>query len=173
MVKKNFVLGLILAIIFMGCTMLPKKTYKIVKDKNGKDIAVGIIPEKDLLREFPSFSAQYKAFVPDSNAVAYLSHFKKPVKVLVFLGTWCPDSRREVPRFLKALAKAHNPSSIAVKLIAVNRSKIDAENLSKKYKITRVPTFVVFSNQSEVGRIVEYPKVSMEGDFVKILKPIH
>ncbi len=169
---KALILFLIGFLFLVACSTSPKNGYKIIRDKSGRDMAVGVIPAKDLLANFPKFEAQYKSFVPDSQAVNFLAHFTKPVEVLVFLGTWCPDSQREVPRFLKALDLAHNPPSIQVKLIASDRSKKDKENLSTKYKIERVPTFVVLSQGKEIGRIVEHPKDSVEKDFVAILKTI-
>ncbi len=169
---KGLILFLVGFLFVVACSTSSQNGYKIKRDKNGRDVAVGVIPAKDLLANFPKFEAQYKAYEPDSQAVDFLSHFTKPVQVLVFLGTWCPDSQREVPRFLKALDLAHNPPSIRVKLIASDRSKKDKENLSVKYKIERVPTFVVLYQGKEIGRIVEQPKDSVEKDFVAILKSI-
>jgi thiol-disulfide isomerase/thioredoxin len=164
-----FLLGIL---FLMACSNSSKTGYKIIQDKNGRNVAVGIIPAKDLLAKFPEFSAQYAEFVPDSQAIEFLSQFKDSVQVLVFLGTWCPDSQREVPRFLKALDLANNPPSIQLKLIASDRSKTDSQHLSAKYNIERVPTFVVLYQGKEIGRIVEHPKDSVEKDFIEILKSI-
>ena len=170
--SKYLMLLLVGFLFFSACSQSPQKSYKIIQDKNGRDVAVGVIPAKDLLAKFPKFSAEYDRFVPDSQAVRFLAEFKKPVRVLVFLGTWCPDSQREVPRFLKAIFQSGNTQTIQVKLIASDRSKRDKAHLSQKYKIERVPTFVVLYKGKEIGRIVEHPKTSVEKDFVAILRKI-
>ncbi len=89
------------------------------------------------------------------------------MNVLVFLGTWCSDSRREVPRFLKILELAHN-DHIKFQLMGLDRSKRDSLGLAEKSQIEFVPTFVVFKNDQEIDRIVETPSLSIEQDLVKI-----
>jgi hypothetical protein len=89
-------------------------------------------------------------------------------RVIVVFGAWCGDSRREVPRFLK-LADAAGIPADSVNLYAVGRSKKSDDGLTERWKIERVPTFIVEKNGVEAGRIVETPKTSMAADFLEIL----
>ena len=87
---------------------------------------------------------------------------------LVYLGTWCEDSRKHVPVFLD-LAKRLNWKAT---LIGVNREKecpLD-KKACKSWDIQFLPTFVVMRDDKEVGRIVETPAKSVEEDLLQLLR---
>jgi thiol-disulfide isomerase/thioredoxin len=90
------------------------------------------------------------------------------VHMLVFLGTWCGDSKREVPRFLK-IVDAAGITTDRVTLLALDRKKTSPEGVEIRYGIERVPTFIFLKKETEIGRIVETPKTTLEGDIVTIL----
>ncbi|HEA20699.1 MAG TPA: thioredoxin family protein [Pricia antarctica] len=90
------------------------------------------------------------------------------VYVKIFMGTWCSDSQREVPHFYKILDQLDFPSENST-LIAMDRSKKTPANLEEGLHIERVPTIIFYKNNVELGRIVEYPIVSLEKDMLKIL----
>lgn len=96
----------------------------------------------------------------------------KDYTVTIFLGTWCADSHREVPRLMKVLEQA-GLSSDKTGLIAVNTGdgvhKQSPTGEDKGKYIFKVPTFIISKNGKEVNRIVEYPVVSLERDLVTIL----
>ena len=169
--RRRSLFLVLIALIWLSCSTSAQKGYKIEKDSRGNSIAVGVIGEKDLLQKFPKFKASYDAYLPDSEAVSFLHTFSKPVQILIILGTWCPDSQHEVGRFFKAFDAARN-DSISVKMIAVNRSKGAKGGIREKYTIERVPTFIVYYGGKEIGRIIEHPKTTVEGDLVKILQSI-
>jgi hypothetical protein len=86
-------------------------------------------------------------------------------------GSWCSDSREQLPRFFRVLDAAGYPSE-RLMLLAVDRSKtahgIDASRL----RIERVPTFIFYHNGRELGRIVETPLETLEADIAAILNGI-
>ena len=170
--KRYSFFVILIALIWLGCTTFSQKEYQIQKDSRGNSMAVGVIGQKNLLKLFPKFKSNYETYSPDSAEISFLKKFQKPVKVVIVLGTWCPDSQKEVGRFLKALDQAKN-SAIALKMIAVNRSKGAKSGIRKKYKIERIPTFIVYYNNKEIGRIIEHPKTTVEADLVAILQAIH
>jgi hypothetical protein len=90
------------------------------------------------------------------------------VSILIVLGTWCGDSRREVPRFLKMLDQC-SLTRIKVTYLGVDLSKYSPVGDYEKLKILKVPTFIVYRNNIEAGRIIEYPVTSLERDFLEIL----
>lgn len=96
----------------------------------------------------------------------------KGVSIEVFLGTWCGDSKREVPRFLKMLDEIKFNMS-HVKIIAVGASdslyKQSPAGEEKGKGIYRVPTIIVYRNGVEINRINEYPVLSLEKDFLSIV----
>ena len=84
------------------------------------------------------------------------------------MGTWCGDSKREVPRFYKILDET-NFDQDDFELITVNRRKKTPDNLQEGYNIIRVPTFIFYKDGEEVGRYVEYPRETLEKDILKIV----
>ena len=84
------------------------------------------------------------------------------------MGTWCPDSRREVPRFMRILNIWKFPVSM-VTFIGVDNAKLSPVGEYDKLDIQRVPTFIIYKNNIEAGRIIENPTTSLEQDMVNIL----
>jgi hypothetical protein len=92
----------------------------------------------------------------------------RDVRVLMILGTWCNDSKRDVPRFFKIFDQAGLKLD-KVTMVAVDRSKKDAEGLTETHQIQRVPTFVFFRGEREIGRVTEKPVTTLENDIAGIL----
>jgi len=90
------------------------------------------------------------------------------LSILVVLGTWCPDSRREVPRFMKIVAETGFPAERMV-FVGVDISKIAPVGGYDTLNIERVPTFIFLKNKVEAGRIIETPVTSLEQDMLNIL----
>lgn len=107
-------------------------------------------------------------YTPDVAAVKTIAERGKDVQVLAIVATWCPDSKREVPRFFKIYDQARLGMG-KVTFVAVDRSKKDAEGLTVKYEILRVPTFVFFRGDKEIGRVTERAVTTLEQDIAAIL----
>jgi thiol-disulfide isomerase/thioredoxin len=105
---------------------------------------------------------------PDAAAIKSIAEHRAHVTVLAIVGTWCKDSKRDVPRFFKVADRAH-VSLRQVTLVAVDRTKKDTEGLTEKHAITRVPTFVFFRDGKEIGRVTERPVTTLENDIATIL----
>jgi thiol-disulfide isomerase/thioredoxin len=114
------------------------------------------------------FELEYNYYKPDKATISQLKNKITGIKILIFLGTWCPDSRIDVPRFIKILDEIDFEKN-NLKIIAVDRKKKDPYNLSINYNIEYVPTFIFFKENVELGRIVESPKTSLEADMIEIL----
>jgi hypothetical protein len=93
---------------------------------------------------------------------------KDAVSIKIVLGTWCPDSRREVPRFMRVLKEIDFPSD-KVLLIGVDNVKFSPIDNYNALQIDRVPTFIFYENNIEAGRIIENPATSLEQDMLNIL----
>lgn len=119
------------------------------------------------------FMPGFNAYQPDSIILQSIKPLLQGKQIEIFLGTWCGDSRREVPKMLKLLETAGcNISS--VKLVFVSNAP-DAYKQSPQHEeagkdIKRVPTLIVYHDKKETGRIVEYPVVSLEKDLLAILR---
>ncbi|TAL59655.1 MAG: thioredoxin [Bacteroidetes bacterium] len=93
---------------------------------------------------------------------------KDDIVIKIVMGTWCPDSRREVPRFMKVLDMWQFPLA-KVTFIGVDNAKMSPVGEYNKLDIQRVPTFIIYKNNIEKGRIIENPATSLEQDMVNIL----
>ncbi|MEH6657511.1 thioredoxin family protein [Leeuwenhoekiella marinoflava] len=114
------------------------------------------------------FNPRYEEYDINKDVVLQLKPLLEDVDIIIFMGTWCGDSKRETPRFYKILDAAGKKHGI--ELITVDRSKTTPEGLESGKDIKRVPTLIFSKNGEELGRIVEYPIESLEKDMLKILQ---
>lgn len=92
---------------------------------------------------------------------------ESPLDVKLFLGSYCPDSKKWVPRFYGL--KDQLPIG-QVEIISVDTTKKDEKGLWKAVKLEKIPTFIFYSGTEEVGRIVEKPKGRLEKHLFRLLK---
>jgi thiol-disulfide isomerase/thioredoxin len=90
------------------------------------------------------------------------------ISIKIVMGTWCPDSRREVPKFMRILDLWRFPIT-KVNFIGVDNAKLSPVGEYESLNIQRVPTFIIYKNNNEAGRIIENPVTSLEQDMVNIL----
>ncbi len=115
------------------------------------------------------YTEGYEKYRPDNTAVEILKKINSTgLTITIVLGTWCPDSRREVPRFLKILDLTDFPAE-KITFIGTDNQKLSPVGEYEKLDIQRVPTFIFFKNKIETGRIIEVPLTSLEQDMVNIL----
>ena len=166
---KNTILFLSLVIIlFSACKTTKNTTSSVHIDDSGN--LVGVVHKTDFLKPpfVEWFEKEYNSYTADIQKVKEMRELSKDVDIKVVMGTWCPDSRREVPRFYKILDMLRFDSA-HLKVAAVDRSKSIPEAMGKRLKITRVPTVIFYRNGKEINRIVEYPIETLEADMLKIL----
>lgn len=118
--------------------------------------------------ELHQFKTRYDTVALDKDLVGLIQNVHSGVDFLVFFGTWCGDSRREVPHFLK-IADQCGIASPRIRLYGLDRSKKSKDGLSERYHIEKVPTFIFLKNGGEVGRITEVPTGTLEADMLSIL----
>jgi thiol-disulfide isomerase/thioredoxin len=111
----------------------------------------------------------YSEYDPDTGVLDELKNISKDgLTITIVLGTWCPDSRREVPRFMKIIDLWGFPVS-SIRFIGVDINKIAPLGDFHLLGIERVPTFIFYKNNVEKGRIIEVPITSLEKDTRDIL----
>jgi rhodanese-related sulfurtransferase/thiol-disulfide isomerase/thioredoxin len=137
--------------------------------EDGMDMLVGKITKADLYREFPVFEERAEGYSPKTEIVEKIGKGNQQTSVVLFLGTWCKDSISEAPKFLKIYDLAANPN-FSLEIYAVNRKKKDGLGMAERFNLERVPTMIFLRDGKEMSRIVEYPKKSMEEDFLRIVE---
>ncbi len=93
---------------------------------------------------------------------------KNNIKFLIFAGSWCGDSKSELPKIILIFQKIGLQNS-NYQLYGVDREKLEPTLHSAEFNIEKVPTLVVLENDKEIGRIVEYPKQNWIDDLIQII----
>ncbi|GMN11238.1 hypothetical protein MTsPCn9_20570 [Croceitalea sp. MTPC9] len=118
------------------------------------------------------FKASYDSYQTDNTLVEIIQKKIKNYHIKLFLGTWCGDSKREVPRMIKILERANFPME-NLELIALDRRKgyykKSPNGEEKGWNILKIPTMIFLKNDKEVNRIVESPINSLEEDILAII----
>jgi len=119
------------------------------------------------------FTTNYNSYVPEKESVHLLKNKLSEYTITAFMGTWCGDSKKEVPTFYKTLEAADFPLD-RLTMVAVARDreayKQSPGGEEEGLNIHRVPTFILYKDGKEVNRIVEHPIISIEKDMLNILK---
>lgn len=117
------------------------------------------------------YKTQYEIYSPKSKFINKAKSIFKDgdYEIVTVFGDWCSDSKLQVGRFDKVLSQASFPKS-KYKHIAVDREKKARKVDITKYRISRVPTFIIFLNGIEIGRITESPDTTLEKDLYNILR---
>lgn len=116
----------------------------------------------------PGFRARYDTVAVNENLAVMIGGLSGDLETVVFLGTWCGDSRREVPHFMRIAEKSGIPTE-RIRYYGLDRTKKSPDGLTDAYRIERVPTFIFLMGGKEIGRIVELPRSTLEGDLFEIL----
>lgn len=144
------------------------KDRQISIDEKGNKVIKGIISFEELQRDtaFPWFNKEYNAYHPNGLAISQLKAAGREDQLIIFAGTWCGDTKEQLPRFYRVLQDANFPMQHVI-IYGVDHKKRTIGREEKKYKIERVPTIIILRAGKEIGRIVESPVKSLEEDWVQ------
>lgn len=116
------------------------------------------------------YDEEYTPYIVDQPSIKKLE--KENVSsydITIFIGSWCPDSHHEFPRFMKILQELKYPVD-KVQIFALDRQKKSPHEDEKLYNVTHVPTFIIKKDGKEIGRITEAPEtVFLEKDLLNII----
>ncbi len=149
--------------------------YQKVSDANRVEMLLGKCSPAALKQE--PFASWYFPSWQDYRVDTATCNFIRPLladkTLLLFMGTWCGDSRREVPRMLKMLECCNFPFE-KLQLIMVSNAdssyKQSPLHEERGRNIVRVPTLIILKDGIETGRIIEFPVMTLEKDLLAILK---
>lgn len=166
-VKNYFILSFLIVFSLHGYSQTVNQV--ITDERSGKPMLRGLCTS-EVLKSDTSFSwwfeSEYENYVPNDSVIRYI--ILKDVQISIVMGTWCGDTRKQLPRFIKLLDQLEFDKN-NLTMYAVDRKK-KAEGIDIDYfVIERVPTFIFYKNNFELGRIIETPNVSLEGDMMNIL----
>ena len=88
-------------------TVISAQSPQIINDsKKDNPMLIGLSQRSDYeqRKEFKEwFKEEYESYVIDEETLELTSTVEDEIKIECFMGTWCGDSRREVPRMYKIL----------------------------------------------------------------------
>jgi hypothetical protein len=150
------------AFLAAGCVMIFSLTNGMAR--GGEQVTVDKI-----LATGPEWQEKFEKFQPESDMIEALkSKLDTGTKIDVYLGLWCKDSRNNVPLFIKIMKLAGGSSTVRYFDLAKKENK-ETPFFVEELQVDKVPTFIVFRNGAEIGRITENPKVGMLEDLMEIV----
>ena len=164
---SKFIFLLFAYMTLAGCSigsLANKKTPYIYKNP----YHYGVL-NKNILMEhegYTWFLNRYDKYQPSIKELSQINF--NEIKIKIFMGTWCHDSKREIPRLIKILDNLKFDQS-NVEIIGLTKEKKGYFNDYSRYKITNTPTIIFYKNKKEVGRIIEKPKGTLESNMLSIL----
>jgi len=172
--KRINIIILILAMISFGLFSLNSSDIaeEMFEDPNtGKPMLLGLIAIEELQQDPFSewYQIEFESYEVDTELINAIDN-PSQYSYEIFLGTWCADSRREVPRMEKILSQM-DIDMANVLIVAVDRDKISPNRQEEGKDIRYVPTLIVSKNNEEIGRIVESPSsesATLESDLFEI-----
>ena len=118
---------------------------------------------------FRTYYFDYQVDTASLNQIADIDD----LEIILFLGTWCSDSQLQVPQFYKILDYLGYDIS-KMKVYALEQLEegglVSPAGIEKEFEIGFVPTMIFKRNGVELGRITEYPEITIEKDMVKIMR---
>ena len=168
----RLVLGSFLLIFLLSGCSSQKEEQKLTSKKvvlDDIEMLYGQITREQLYFDYPEWKTIEEEYIPEGTVIKALKELPGKYNVEIFFGTWCSDSKREVPHFFRIYDLAGLKDKLSYTLYAVNR-KLKLDNgLTDKRKIERVATFVFYKDGNEIGRIVETPDDLLEKDILLII----
>lgn len=169
--KRCAFLMLFLLVIIQYNAMAQSFNTSISDPVRNRAILVDLIDREGLLTgEIGAFfQTDYEVYKPDEQTIASLQPLIEGLSITIVLGTWCGDSKEQLPRFIKILDLLNYPDNELL-MIGVDSYKIARQFDVEIFEIEKVPTFIFSKGGIEIGRIIETPVETLEADMLNILK---
>jgi len=111
----------------------------------GKLELLGPLSKEEILENFPDWQVEVASYVPDQEVIEKLQSIPSEIKIEIFLGTWCPDTKRNVSAYFKIMDMVDNPF-IMTSYIGIPRDNDSRKPFIEGKNIIKVPTFIILIN---------------------------
>lgn len=156
--------------------ILTFSVYSVAMAQNPVNLAghMGKVTKEDLQNdEYKTgwFDMEFGSYEPTFTPRQKKVISSRDFQVVIILGTWCSDSRKQVPRLFKIFSSLGISPQIT--LITTDKTKKVIEPGFVDITAQYVPLIIFRNNKGEdIGEIIETPKKSLEADMTAILKKI-
>ena len=139
-----------------------------VPARSAEEVLLGKVRPSALPSITESWGRDYDAYEPSAEDLRTLATLEGKADLDVYFGSWCGDSKRELPHLVKILDRA-SLQGLRVRYFGLDRTKTKPARLARRGSIERVPTIVLSVAGQEIGRIVETPQTSLEHDLALLV----
>ena len=129
---------------------------------------LGPVVREAILEHSPAWQDLVAAYQPKPEAVDKLRGLGHEIRIEVYFGSWCSDSKAQLSAFFKVLDLVDTPL-LQTAYFGMPEDKAKRAAYDRGREIVKLPTFIVIVDGREIGRIVETPKTTVEEDLVRIL----
>jgi len=163
---------LLLLLIITGMIYAQEQYQITLDEKTGRQMIVGQCTRDAFLDTAFVwwYNSNYEMYEPDKDFISKIKSELTDIHITIVMATWCGDTRREVPRFLKILDQINFPEN-NYSLICVDRKRKGLQDEVDDLDIQLVPTFIFYEGENEIGRIIETPQTTLEEDFYSVISP--
>lgn len=136
--------------------------------RSEKDLT-GPLSKEEILKNNPEWQELVASYNPKSEIIKKIKTINREIHIEIFMGCWCPDCRQHVSAYFKIMEMADNPF-ISTSYIGIPREREARKEFIQGKNIVRIPTFIIYFQNQEVGRIIETPTKSVEEDLIDIIE---
>jgi hypothetical protein len=172
-IKYLICIAIVCVEFFIGCSTRKMSNNTVMRgfdEKKQQEMLLGTIFREDLHdAPYQWMDSTFNAYAPDTTLLPALALKMKDVKIEIILGTWCSDSREQVPRLYKILSAIQYPVE-TIALYCVDRTKMFPPGLPQEKNVSAIPTIYFYKKDgTEIGNLVEKPETTLEQDMLQIL----
>jgi len=161
---------IVFATILSSFTAFAQLNRSIYDDSKKMDILYGFCTRDAVENNGDGwFKTEYDSYTVKTE----IFNFDLPEKfdsVQVFMGTWCENSKREIPRFCKIFDQDYF-KNIPISFICLNsNATVDVVDV-EEYYVQFTPTIIFYKKGEELCRIIEQPRTeSLESDIMDLME---
>ena len=172
--KKIIVISVVL-IVSAGNLFSQDINKKMQNNSSNEEILIGLCNKQGLQSgEYAKWFSEeygYYSYLMERTSLDSIKSIVDSFQITIVMGTWCGDSKEQVPRFYSILDYLkYNSKNLT--LYCVDRNKKTMANETDDLQILKVPTIIFYYKAKEIGRIIETPIKSLEKDMIKILRSV-
>ena len=142
--------------------------FSSLNSRGEKDLT-GPLSREEILKNNPEWQELVASYHPKPEIIEKIKAVCKEIRIEVFMGCWCPDCTQHVSAYFKIMEMADNPY-ISTSYIGIPREREARKEFIQGKNIVRIPTFIIYFQNQEIGRIIETPAQSVEDDLINIIE---
>ncbi|TWW01775.1 thioredoxin family protein [Chitinophaga pinensis] len=159
------------SLLLVGSMLLSTLTFAQTtasRASNGKKVLKGKIDMQTLMNDsaFAWFYTGVNGYQPNDNMLNYIKDNRGKFNIVAVVGTWEDQSRQLLPALYKIMILGGSPDEQVLTYGADEKMQTSAP---QDYKIKKLPTFILFREGKEIGRLNGEVGESLESDMARIL----